>query len=263
MPIRTLRPLFAFAIGAGIVLSACSSSQPSREPAPAVADGRTPKATPAEAVRALLAAEQQGDHDASFHLLSSMALTTHPDAESWGKRRMELPEITAFTVNSTQKDVVVTTVSHDPGLDPFVGLRAAHDTQRWTVTKERGGWLVDAEPQISFDLPSDGTAPVVALQWAKAVQACDQSKATALQVEPDLLGTPAGPLGLCKSTSTLKASKPAPTSPGPGSAELVSQYGDSALSWSRTVEIDGGPTAVSVVLAPIGSNWRVLGLVNS
>jgi FAD/FMN-containing dehydrogenase len=32
---------------------------------------------------------------------------------------------------------------------------------------------------------------------------------------------------------------------------------------NRTVEIGGGPSAVSVVLAPIGSNWKVLGLLDS
>ena len=264
MTIRTIRPLLVCAVGVAIVLSACSKSTKTQPPtATAVAEGRTPQPTREGAVRSLLEAEQRGDHDASFHFLSSMALKAYPDAESWGKRRMDAPEITAFTINSTQKDVVVTTVMHQPGLDPFVGLRAAKETQRWHVTREGGGWLVDGDPDVTFDLPSDGTAAVVALQWAKAVQACDEKKASGLQVDGDLLGGPTTPVGLCKSSATLTASKAESTRPGPATSELVSQYGDNALSWSRTVEIDGGPNAVLVLLAPIGSDWRVLGLLNS
>src|SRR5262249_35591152 len=148
MTTRTIRPLLVCAVGLGLGLSACSKSgTPShpasasvQEPAPS-APGRTPQATPDAAVRALLEAEQRGDHDASFHLLSSMALKTYPDAESWEKHRVQVPEITAFTINSAQNGVVTTTVSHSPGLDPFVGLRAAHDTQKWHVSHEGSGWL--------------------------------------------------------------------------------------------------------------------------
>jgi hypothetical protein len=186
-----------------------------------------------------------------------MALKAYPDAESWEKHRVQFPEITAFAINSAQNGVVTATVSHSPGLDPFVGLRAAHDTQKWHVSHEGSGWLVDADPDITFDLPSDGGAPGVALQWAKAVQACDERRATALQVDTDLLGL-SGPVGLCKSSAPLTVSKAQQTLPGPATEEVVSQYGDNALSWSRTVEVDGGPSTVSLVLAPIGSNWRVL-----
>ena len=61
-----------------------------------------PQASREAAVKALLDAEQRGDHDASFQLLSSAALNDYPDAEAWTRRRTELPEITSFTISSAR-----------------------------------------------------------------------------------------------------------------------------------------------------------------
>ena len=225
--------------------------------------GQQPQPTPAAAVKALLDAEQRGDHEASFHLLSTAALEAYPDAESWGKRRTGVPDITGFSVGSSDKDVVVTTVAHKPGLDPFVGLSPAHDTERWHTVKVAGGYLVDGDPEIIFDLPADGAAADVALKWAKAVQSCDKKAAVAVQVESDLLGAVDGPAGLCKAPGTLAVSKATPVRPGPAAADLVAQYSDAALSWARAVQVQGAPNAFSVILAPIGDNWRVLGTSQS
>jgi len=252
--------------GAGIFASV-RVGRPSPKAAPAVpvpADGaRQPQATPDAAVTALLDAEQRGDHEASFRYLSTASLRAYPDAEAWGKHRTELPEVTGFSVTSVDDTWVVTTVSHTPGLDPFVGLSTAQDTQRWRVVRESSGWLVDADPEISFDLPNDGAATEAALRWAKAAQACDKQAALALQVDSELLGAVGGAPRLCRSPGSLRASKPKFVEPGLDSADLVAQYGEAAFAWAKVVQIEGAPDPFGVVLAPIGADWRVLGTTQS
>lgn len=254
-------------LGVGVT-AAVAHSVGGTSPQPPVAavpsDGaRQPLSSPEEVVRALLQAEQAGDHEASFHFLSTASLRAYSDSEAWGRHRSELPDVTAFSVKSVTGNVVVTSVSHTPRLDPFVGLSAARDTQRWRVVQEGGGWLVDANPDITQELPADGPASAAALEWAKAVQACDKNRAVSLQVETDLLGTLDGPLGLCKTTVQLHASSPTVVQPGPGTADLVAQYGNAALTWARAVTITGAGEPFNVVLAPIGSNWRVLGTASA
>jgi hypothetical protein len=268
---------FPRSAGAGLfvaslaLLSACSddaergTSEAATASAPGAAQpagGRTPADSPEAAVTALLDAEVRSDHDASFHLLSSAALMTYPDAESWFRRRTQLPEITGFRVTGVEGDVVVVTAEHDPGLDAFVGLRAATDTQRWQTVPEGDGWLVDAEPEITFDLPDDGPAADVAIDWASAAQACDESAALALQVEPALLGFASGIATLCGSTDAVVAAPVTNIRPGPSSADLVAQYGDAAFTWARAVHIDVGAVGLAVLLAPIGDDWRVVGVVD-
>lgn len=226
------------------------------------ASGRMPADSPEAAVTALLDAEVRSDHDASFHLLSSAALMAYPDAETWFRRRTQLPAITAFRVKAVEGDVVIVTAEHDPGLDAFVGLRAATDTQRWRTVPEGDGWLVEAEPEIAFDLPDDAPAADVATDWASAAQACDASAALALQVEPALLGISSGIARLCGSTDPVVAAPVANIRPGPASADLVAQYGDAAFTWARAVHIDVGSVGLSVLLAPIGDDWRVVGVVD-
>ena len=47
---------------------------------------------------------------------------------------------------------------------------------------------------------------------------------------------------------------------GPTSAELVAQYTDAALEWARVVPVEAPITPFTVVLAPIGDEWRVVGV---
>ena len=150
---------------------------------------------PAAVVRVLLAAEQRGDHAASYRLLSTPGRKRYPTTCATGERRSsQLPvdhgvhdarNAAATTVTA----LVVVEVRHKPGLDPFIGLSAARERQTWHGRRDRAGWLVDADPEVAYELPPDAAAAAAALQWARAVQACDQPKAMALQAVDELYGT--------------------------------------------------------------------------
>lgn len=275
MKIARTTTLAALTLATVVGAAACSGGSSDRatdaaaKPTPTTtlrtisASGRAPADSPEAAVRALLDAEVGRDHDAAFNLLSSAGLQIYPDAESWFRRRIQLPEITAFDIASVDGDVVVVTAEHDPGLDPFVGLRASRDTQRWTTVHEGDGWLVEPEPEITLDIPDDAPAVDVASEWATAMQKCDESAAAALQVEPALLGLSSELPKICGSTGAVDASTVESITPGPASADLVAQYGDAAFTWARSVHVAIDDVDVMVLLAPIGDAWRVVGVVDA
>jgi hypothetical protein len=215
------------------------------------------------AVVSLLEAEARLDHQRSYGLLSAAGRAQYRDVADWTRRRTQLPLVTEFRIEgdgSTPGSVSVL-VQHRPSLDPFIGLSPARERQSWTGRREGGGWLVDPEPEVHPLWPSDALAAPAALTWARAVQACDSTRARAAQaVDPPLGLEQVGQLGLCGSTSPLATGPTGPLAAGPASAELVAQYTTDALAWARSVAITGGPKPFSVVLAPLGDGWRVVGI---
>jgi len=213
----------------------------------------------------LLAAEVRGDQATSYRLLSADGRDQYPNLSEWMKRRTEVPAITSFKVKDpgrsggrTQK--VVVDVRHKPGLDPFIGLSAARERETWVARKKGTGWLVDPEPSVTYELPSDASASTAALSWAQAVQACDKTKAAAHQAVDELYGTPEAATGLCRSKGTASAGKVGRLQAGPSSADLIAQYSTDALAWAKVVPIKASSISFSLVLAPIGSMWKVVGV---
>lgn len=225
--------------------------------------GQRPASSPEEAVTRLLEAEQQGDHAASFRLLSSAGLEQHPDDASWTRRRTEVPEVTGFEIEGSDDDIVTALVRHDPGLDPFVGLRTAQERQRWRVREEAGGWLVDPEPTIEYLLPPDERARESAQRWVRALQDCDQKAAEAEQVDPDLIGISGNAAQICGTEAEIELSRAREVEAGFSTADLVGQYGEDALVWARAVDARAGAFEFSVILAPIGDAWRVVSVVDA
>ncbi|MEO7442826.1 MAG: hypothetical protein ABIW46_04760 [Acidimicrobiales bacterium] len=243
--------------GGGDVAAGTTTSGATGSAAPA---GSMAQPSPQAAVTALLKAEQVADHAASFHFLSSSdgeAL----DEPTWARRRSEIPAITAFQVESVDGPTVVTLVEHEPGLDPFLGLRAGRERQTWRTRRQGGGWLVDPQPVVEPLYPPTEQAAGAALAWARAVLACDQGAATGQEGVEVLFGRPEAAAGLCGTAVTLTAGLPRAAPPGPDTTDLVAQFGPETLSWAKAVEITGGVRPFSVVLAPIGSVWKVVAVL--
>jgi hypothetical protein len=232
--------------------STTATTQPGEAP--------TPRASAAEALGALLAAEQQGDHATSYRLLDDAGRREYPDVGKWSRRRSQLPPITGFSVEGGEGDTVVAVVEHEPGLDPFTGLSAAQERQTWTASPSGSGFLLGPEPEVEYVLPPDEAAGPAVLEWARAVQACDQQAAGAKEAVQPLFGSSAGATKLCGSTTALTAGDVELLDGGPRSAELVAQYSTDALAWARVVTLRGPEPEVKVVVAPIGTSWRVVAI---
>ena len=214
---------------------------------------------------ALLTAEQRGDHQASYRLLSPAGRKAL-DPGAWARLRNQLPAITELRVDTAADDTgdegtVVAIVDHAPGLDPFLGLTPARERQTWKAVEQDGGWVVDPEPLIEPEFPAVALAQDSALTWARAVQACDESSAKAQEGVASLFGPIEAAVGLCGSRATVAVGAPEPLLGGPDSQALVAQYGPEALIWARTVSVMGANRPFGLVLAPIGSVWKVVAVL--
>jgi hypothetical protein len=224
----------------------------------AVPVGATPADSLEAAVTAVLNAEQRGDHATSYGLLSAASRAEFASPADWERRRSQLPALTSFRVERADDAGVVARVEHQPGLDPFVGLSET-ERQTWTGVKTARGWLVDGEPDREYVLPPDtGVAPA-ATAWLQAVQRCDEAGAGALQAVTELFGDLSTTQGLCGSTAAVVTGAVGPLEAGPGSSDIVAQYTTDALAWSRVVRVTA-PVTLGVILAPIGTDWKVLGV---
>jgi hypothetical protein len=225
-----------------------------------VPSGATPRSTPADAVTALLSAEQRGEHGTSYLLLSAKGRTQYPTEARWARRRGQLPAITGFDVAAGARDTAVASVSHEPALDAFHGLTPAKERETWAVRKVSGGWLVDPDPRFEPVLPDEGKARDAAAAWADAVARCDQPQATSLQAADPLFGTPAEAARLCGSSGAVVVGAVGSLPEGPVSEDIVGQYSTDAFTWARVVPVNA-PTTFRVVLAPLGETWKVLGIL--
>jgi hypothetical protein len=243
-----------------LFLSACSSARHSTPEG--LPPGATPKPSPSAALNTLLGAEVRGDHDGSFLLLDASARRVYKDSADWKRRRSELPAITSFAVAPASSNRAVAMVDHRPGIDAFIGLSPAHERQTWTARSVNGGWLLDADPTFEPVLPPDAAAAGTAKSWADAVQRCDQTSARKLQVATDLFGTADAATALCHSTGAVTTGAIGRLRAGPASADVVAQYTADVLQWLRTVDISGPTRGFRVVVAPIGDDWRVIGLTD-
>lgn len=251
---------------AACVLATCAprgDAPGGASPSPAGSDRNVPAQAPHPSVRAaleaLLAAEQREDHAASFKLLSTEGRTVYRDVADWTTRRNELPPITGFTIVDARGDTTTALVEHTPGLDPFRGLSPAKERQTWKGRRERGGFLLDPDPEVEILLPAEAEAKRATEAWAGAVQACDEARARDLQAVAVLFGASEAAAKLCRSAGAVTTGRVLRLPPGPVSADVVAQYSADALEWARVVEVTGPVQAFHVVLAPMGDRWLVIG----
>lgn len=267
---RALRVVIALLLA---VLSACSGGDDEAAPdeeqvtattttsptttAPGTAP--TPRATLREAVEALLTAEANGDHAASFRLLGDEARKTYKDVPDWSTRRSQLPAVTGFEIEpSASTDTVVAVVTHTPGLDPFIGLSPARERQTWTGVRREGGWLVAGEPEVAFLFPPEPRAATAVVTWAGAVQDCDEASAARSEAIAQIFGVSEGAAELCRSTGEVTVGAVERLESGPQSADLVAQYSTDVFEWARVVPVTAPTTPFYVVVAPLGDVWKIV-----
>lgn len=245
-----------------VALSGCGTSSSAATP-PAPDAQSQPKPTTRAALDALLSAEVAKNYAASFALLDAAARREVKDVGDWERLRSATPVITGYSVRAgSTDDQAVAEVTHDAGLDPFVGLSPAKERQTWRAAHVKGGWLLDAEPQVEPEYPSDSAASAAAVKWAQAVQRCDQQSAKTLQAVDKLFGTADNASKLCGSRGDIAPDAVQHVQDGPRVADLAAQYGSDTLQWARVVPLNA-PVQFSIVLAPIGNEWKVVGLANN
>lgn len=220
------------------------------------------------ALEDFLGAERDGRPTLSYRLLTSGDKQDAGSAAAWTASSPERPQPLRFAVMAERPSAdgaaVTVDVSRHSSLDHFGGFVSARATQVWDVVHEGRTWRVRGEP-LSEDpvLPPLAGAADVAVRWVRASAACDGTARVALEGVPnltgpeDLLAAPCAERG-----SWTVAGQPAALDRAPDSQAFVEAYGPDVGTWLRLVAVRGPRTHFFVALAPLGGDWRVIGVTS-
>ena len=231
-----------------------STTAPGTEPPPPGAAAASPEA----AVRGFLAAEIDGDLEASFGYLSAEARSSFGSPAGWTANHAELlAPVRAYEVEEVDDDEVVALVTFEPGLDEVMGLVAERTRVTWATAEQGGSWGVDLKASTLEPLhPSDETAPAAVATWAEAHQACEADPRT---WEGNLRGSPALAETLCGAPGSVEVGPPLPLS-AVDAAPFLAAFGPEVNDWARVVAVTA-PVPLRAVVAPIGQEWLVIGVL--
>jgi len=231
------------------------------------ADPSVEPPTARAALEAFLQAEADGRADAAHALLTDEAKRSEGPAPAWQASRPDRLVPVAFQVTAERPTAegvdFEVAATHTPVINPFVGFVPSRTQERWRVLRQQGDrWRVEPSPaSVRPLLPAEGPAPDVAHGWLQRLAACDGAGAKPFQVGPvvygplDLLGAP------CQEGGTWTTAAPVSLDRGEDPKELVAAFGPDVGRFVRLVPAQGPKTSVMVAVAPLGEDWRVLGVL--
>jgi len=291
---RTAVVLVVVAVGAGAGVGAVAAlqgdggHQAHRPPTPSVAAFRFPThgairaiatdSTAAEpfveptsargALEAFLGAERDGLAARSFGLLTAADQQDVGSAASWAASSADRPRPVTFTITSeavtAEGEQISVDVSRQPSLDQFSGFVSARAAQTWRVVRDGTTWRVAAEPFAENPmLPPMAAAASVVDRWLGASSDCDRSGAVSLQGVPDLIGPEDLANAPCRERGSWTVAGPVLTlDRAPDAQTFVEAYGPDVGTWTRLVPVRGPRTHFFVATAPLGDDWRVIGVTS-
>ncbi len=218
--------------------------------------------SPELAVSGFLTAEANGDFAGSYAFLATADHETFPDPAFWVQSHGNFPVVTGFRVEDVASEggtaQVSTLTGYRPGLDEILGLVTARARSTWSTVQENGVWRVVFSTSTDERLyPGDAAAAAaVARQWAERRIACQPSG----ELEASLKGSPFLARDLCQADGELQLGGPSQLSQLDDTTPFISAYGPEVMRWARTVPILS-PQPMQVVLAPVGADWKVMGVV--
>jgi hypothetical protein len=245
-------------------LASSAVATPAREPA-----------GPRAALTDFLTAEIEDRSDESFALLSAEAQRSFGSVAAWRQSRSDRVVPQRFTIVSEQatndraRTDFTIRAERAPSITPFRGLVAAKTTERWALERSgpNGGWRLRRPTPTSTEpqLPSDEAARATAQRWVEQAAGCaDAATVLApLQLSPALLGAVDLSALVCEAGGTWSTSAAAvPVAELPDVTTFVAAFGPSVGGWGRGVAVTNGTQKMTVVLGPLGEEWRVMGLTS-
>ncbi len=218
----------------------------------------TPASSPRAAVEGFLAAEIDADLEASFGYLSAQARAGFGSPAAWTARHADLlAPVRAYQVEEVDETEVVALVTFEPGLDEVMGLVAERTRVTWATSESEGSWGVDLESSTLEPLhPPDDSAPTAVASWAAAHQACEPEPRT---WDGNLRGSPALAEQLCGTGGAVEVGPALPLG-AVDAAPFLAAFGPEASAWARVVAVVA-PVPLRAVVAPIGQEWLVIGVL--
>ena len=230
-----------------------STTEPGDPDAPPGASAPSPQA----AVEGFLGAEVAEDFEASFGFLSAAARSEFGSPAGWiASHADRVPPVEGYEVEEVDGDEVVTLVRFVPSLDQIQGLVAERVRVTWATSEEGGSWGVDLAESTQEPLyPSDEAAPAAVRAWAQGHQDCGSPRTW----DGNLQGSPALAERLCGVAGEVEVGPPLPLGPAEA-APFLAAFGPEVSEWARVVAITA-PVELRAVVAPIGQEWLVIGVL--
>jgi hypothetical protein len=231
-----------------------------------------PAVEPADARAALtefLNAEATDRSETSFALLAPDVQRRYGSLAAWRQSRSDRAVPRRFTILDERAvdashAVVTIRAERNPSITPFRGLVAAESTERWALeTSAASRWRVRSASATTTEphLPSDVDARATAQQWVERAAACETGATRSLQVAPDLVGgTDLSGLACEAGGIWSTTSGAVPVADLPDVTAFVAAFGPSVGRWARGVVVANGDQHMTVILGPLGRDWRVVGL---
>jgi hypothetical protein len=226
---------------------------------------RTPSiaASPEDAVAGFLTAERDGDLETSFTFLSATDRAALASEAGWVAAHADLmPPVRGFDIGAVvvaadgRTATVQTDVELEASLDEFSGLVPGRAAISWTAVEDGGGWGVDLERRVIEPvLPPEGEAADVVRRWGESRQRC----AADHQWAGEPLAFPALAEGLCGASGDVEVGE-AEELAATDATSFVAAFGGDVLTSLRVVPMST-PAPLRAVVAPIGSEWVVVGVL--
>lgn len=220
------------------------------------------------ALAEFLGAERDGLTADSFRLLSHVDQQDVGSDTAWATSLPDRPRPLTFAVGAEQVmadgEQITVAVTRQPSLDQFTGFISARAMQVWHVVHEGTTWRVGAEPLAEDPaLPPIAAAADVASRWVQASAACNWTAAGALTGVPTLTGPVNLLLAPCGEGGSWIATGPAMTlDQAEDTQAFVEAYGPDVGTWMRLVPVRGPHTHFLAAVAPLGNDWRVVGVTS-
>ncbi len=218
---------------------------------------------PRTAVEGFLDAEVALDFPSSFGFLGAASRIEFASPQGWVAAHADvLPPVRAYEIEAVEEPddgdeaEVVALVTFEPGLNQVVGLVPERARVTWVTVADDETWGIDLATSTFEPLyPSEDSAPGAVREWAEAHQGCGPAPSW----DGNLVGSPALADGLCGVEGAVEVGDPttlAEVDAGP----VLSAFGPEAADWARVVPVTG-PVELRAVVAPIGQQWMVVGVL--
>lgn len=223
---------------------------------------------PEAALRGFLAAEVAGEWETSYEFLADdVRETVFPAVGAWVNNHADVPTVTGYRIDDVAVDEeagtaeVASLVGFDPVLDPVIGLVPARARVTWALERtDDGVWRVDTQgssaPAMLY--PGSEGAAETARSWVDARIACEEPG----ELEARLIGAPSQADLLCSEAQPdeVEIGPIGPLQDSSDASALLSEYGAEVFAWARTARVEAA-TPITVVLGPLGEEWKVVGVL--
>jgi hypothetical protein len=221
--------------------------------------------TPRAALERFLDAEAAGDAEASFDALSASDRAATPTRAAWTAAHDTIPRVIGYEVTALRADAgraeADVAVALTPSLDDVVGLVPARATARYVLVAEDGGWRVAfAESSLVPEYAPDDDARGAARAWAAAAARGD----VVAQWDGGVLGLADDAYlpALRAARDGVEVGAPLRLAPVPEAEPMLAAFGPDVFDWARVVPLEA-PVALDLVLAPVGEQWLVVGVLSA